>query len=78
MNYFESELEVREHHCLGDEIPIMSGQTPNGIGDNPANAWIPQGTAFTERNVSVLYPDSRIMADLKFLHSVPEFLTGHT
>jgi hypothetical protein len=53
MNYFESEMELHEHHCLGDEIPIMPGQTSDGIGDNPVNAWIPLGTTFEERNVSV-------------------------
>ena len=54
LNYFEAEMELREHHCLGEEIPLMVGLGPDGVGDDPLNAWIPRGTTFDERNVSLL------------------------
>ena len=54
ISYFDAEMELREHHCLGDEMDLMSGLGEDGVGDNPLNAWIPQGTTFNECNVSLL------------------------
>jgi len=52
-NYFESELELHEHHCLDDGGVLTPGLGPDQIGDDPLHAWIPEGTTFEEDNVSV-------------------------
>lgn len=54
MSYFDAEMELREHHCLVDQLPLMSGPDPDQIGDDPLNAWIPRGTTHEERDVSLL------------------------
>jgi len=54
LNYFDAEMELHEHHCLGDEIPTLPSVTPDSIGDDPLNAWIPRGATLNQRNVSVL------------------------
>jgi len=54
MNYFDAEMELHEHHCLGNESSLMPGLSPDSIGDDPLNAWIPQGATFNPHNVSVL------------------------
>lgn len=48
------ELNLREHHCLGDETPLMAGSGGDQFGADPLNAWIPRGTEFNENNVSLL------------------------
>lgn len=45
-------MELREHHCLGDEIDLRAASGLDEFGDDPVAAWIPQGTTFEERNVS--------------------------
>ncbi|KAF9648741.1 hypothetical protein BDM02DRAFT_3186850 [Thelephora ganbajun] len=50
MNFFAAEMELREHHCLGDEIRLLPGLGPGGIGEDPLNAWFPQNTTFNEHN----------------------------
>lgn len=52
MGLHPTEMELREHHCLGDEVYILAGEGPDGIADDPLNAWIPRGTTFEEHNVS--------------------------
>ena len=54
MTFFDGEMELREHHCLGDDAPLMPGEGSDGVCDDPLRAWIPQGTTFDERNVSLL------------------------
>ena len=54
MSYFDAEMELHEHHCLGDEVYLMAGLGPDSIGDDPLHAWFPHGTEFDERNVSLL------------------------
>lgn len=54
MNFMEAEMELREHHCLGDEIDLGPGSGEDEISDDPLNAWIPRGTTFHENNVSLL------------------------
>jgi hypothetical protein len=54
MGYLDAEMELHEHHCLGDEIALMAGMGEDEIDDDPLNAWIPQGTTFDEDNVSLL------------------------
>lgn len=52
-NYFESEMELHEHHCLDDGGGLTPGLGPDPIADDPLHAWIPEGTTFEEDNVSV-------------------------
>lgn len=54
MDYFDTEMELREHHCLGKKMPLMAALSLDKIADDPLNAWIPQGTIFNESNVSLL------------------------
>lgn len=55
LNYFESKMVLREHHCLGKEAYIMPGSGPDGTGDDPLNAWFPQDATFEENGVSVIF-----------------------
>lgn len=52
MNFFDAEMELREHHCLGGDIPLMAALGVDEVGDDPLHAWIPQGTTYEENNVS--------------------------
>lgn len=52
--YFESRMELHEHHCLGEEMYIMPGLGPDRISDNPLNAWFPHNATFEENEVSVV------------------------
>lgn len=54
MEFLPVEVELREHHCLGDKPTLMAGLSEDRIGDDPVNAWIPRGSTFIEQNVSVL------------------------
>lgn len=59
MNFLVAEMQLREHHCLGNKVELMPAPGPDEIADDPLNAWIPRGTIFVEENVSVvrfLYP----------------------
>lgn len=47
-------MELREHHCLGNEEYLMSGMGSDEFSGDPVNAWIPRGTTFNENNVSLL------------------------
>lgn len=49
------EFELREHHCLGDEIYLMSPIGPDQVSDDPLNAWIPRDATFQEQNVSASF-----------------------
>lgn len=55
MVFFDGEMELREHHCWGDETGLTAGPGLDKISDDPLNAWIPQGTTFEEDNVSLLF-----------------------
>jgi len=48
--FMRGEMELREHHSLGDEVDLMAGLGPDRVGDDPLNAWIPQGATFNEGN----------------------------
>ena len=54
IHYFDAEMELREHHCFGDEVHLTAGRRLGEVGDDPLSAWIPQGTRFEEHNVSLL------------------------
>jgi len=54
IGFFDAEMELREHHCWGDETGLTAGPGLDKISDDPLNAWIPQGTTFDEDNVSLL------------------------
>lgn len=47
-------MELREHHCLGEEEYLPPAEGPAEFIDNPLNAWIPRDVTFEERDVSVL------------------------
>ena len=54
MKCFKVEMELHEHHCLGDQTHLVAGRSLDDVDDDPASAWIPRGTKFDERNVSLL------------------------
>ena len=55
MNFFEAEMDLREHHYFGDDIPLREGLDLLRIGDDPPNVWIPRGASRRETaNVSLL------------------------
>ena len=73
MNYFDAEMELREHHCLGDMVAPLGGEGVDVFSDDPLNAWVHRGTTFEERNVSVLCSLLRISFVYKPL---PRFSRG--
>lgn len=62
-------MELREHHCLGDEIDLLPDFGPDGVADDPLNAWIPRDATFEERNVSVLCSLLNSPLSVKLFHS---------
>ena len=54
LNYLDAQMELHEYHYLGDGMPLTAGRRVGEVGDDPLSAWIPQGTKFVERHVSLL------------------------
>jgi len=67
----EAEMELREHHCLGDQTALLAGTDEDGVGEDPLNAWFPRGSIFEESNVSLLCSLLRISFCLRTISPLP-------